>query len=151
MESIKVCGYIVEFYEHPTNPKYYGFRIKNNEEATDALLSLCKRKKVKKEDIFFAKKGLREKIEANYPLVKRQEDFKPVIGNPIITLGEKVQELWGMSISTEVIGKSGPDHCPTITARVTLPDGSFEEAIGSNQKEAKRKAAMKALQRLGLL
>lgn len=35
--------------------------------------------------------------------------------NPIIELAELVQSMHGKNIETRVVGKSGADHCPTIT------------------------------------
>lgn len=49
--------------------------------------------------------------------------------------------MYGENIQTEVLGKSGQDHCPTIKVRITLPNGVYRDAIGSNQKIAKQKAA----------
>lgn len=65
--------------------------------------------------------------------------------NPIIILAQKSQLLHGKSILTEVVGKTGPDHVPTITAQITLPNGKVFTGIGPNQKEAKKQAAIKAL------
>ncbi|PJI25948.1 putative dsRNA-binding protein [Prevotella intermedia] len=67
--------------------------------------------------------------------------------NPIIRLGELTQRYYGKNIETEVIGQTGPDHCPEIKVRITMPNGEYEEATGSNKKVAKQKAAERLLKR----
>lgn len=61
--------------------------------------------------------------------------------NPIIKLGELTQRCYGKNIETEVIGKTGADHCPVVKVRITMPNGEYEEATGSNKKVAKQEAA----------
>jgi len=65
--------------------------------------------------------------------------------NVIITLAERVQKIYGKNIETRLIDKSGPDHCPTITAEIELPNGGTFQGSGLNKREAKQKAAEKAL------
>lgn len=65
--------------------------------------------------------------------------------NPVIMLGELCQKRFGASIVTEVTGKQGPDHMPTVHVRITLPNGKEYTASGSNQKIAKQIAADNAL------
>ena len=64
--------------------------------------------------------------------------------NPITSLGQLVQEDFGQNISFE-IEKDGPEHVPTITAIVTLPDGRKYTGSGKNQKLARKSACEKAL------
>lgn len=67
--------------------------------------------------------------------------------NPIIRLGELTQRCYGKNIETEVIGKTGADHCPVVKVRITMPNGEYEEATGNNKKVAKQKAAERLLKR----
>lgn len=66
--------------------------------------------------------------------------------NSIITLSELVQKHFGENIETSVVSKRGPDHCPTITVRIQLPDGETLFADGANKRIAKQKAAEGALE-----
>lgn len=68
--------------------------------------------------------------------------------NPIVTLSEKVQSRYGKNIETEVLGKTGPDHCPTVEVKITLPNGMFATAKANNQKLARQKAAEQLLKKL---
>ena len=68
--------------------------------------------------------------------------------NPIVALNETIQKRFGQNILTRVMGKEGADHCPTISVEIELPDGSIFRASGSNQREAKQKAAQQALDSL---
>ncbi|MEC5393948.1 putative dsRNA-binding protein [Bergeyella sp. RCAD1439] len=65
--------------------------------------------------------------------------------NPIVKLAEKCQKIFRENIETRVVSKRGPDHCPTITVEIELPDGRVYTASAENQKVAKQKAAKKAL------
>lgn len=68
--------------------------------------------------------------------------------NPIIELAESIQKMYGKNIETRVVNKEGADHCPTITVEIELPSGETYQGKGSNQKEAKKAAALKALKDL---
>lgn len=68
--------------------------------------------------------------------------------NPIIELSELVQKQFGQSIKTSVVSKTGPDHCPTVFAKIELPNSNTFTAAGSNKKVAKQIAAKKALKHL---
>lgn len=68
--------------------------------------------------------------------------------NPVVRLNEIVQQQYGDSIRTAVIGKTGEDHCPEIKVRITLPDGRECEAVGPNKREAKKIAAQHLLEKL---
>lgn len=65
--------------------------------------------------------------------------------NPIIELNELCQAKFGDSITSEVLGKTGPDHCPTVSVVITLPTGEEFKASGSNKRVAKQSAAIEAL------
>jgi len=68
--------------------------------------------------------------------------------NPIIELSELCQKRFGANILATVLSKKGPDHCPTITVQIELPNGRKYTASGDNQKLAKQKAAENALEEL---
>jgi hypothetical protein len=68
--------------------------------------------------------------------------------NPMTELSEEIQSMYGKPIQIEVTGKTGPDHDPLISVRITLPDNSIFEATGKNKKIAKRQAAELALESL---
>lgn len=70
--------------------------------------------------------------------------------NPITILAEKVQAAYGRNIETEVLGKTGEDHKPTVTVAIYLPNGNEYTASAGNKRIAKRKAAEIALQEEGL-
>lgn len=55
------------------------------------------------------------------------------MGNPIVILSELCQLRYRESITTKVIAKEGPDHCPAITVQIELPDGHIYHGVGSNQ------------------
>lgn len=59
--------------------------------------------------------------------------------NPIIRLGELTQRYYGKNIETEVIGKTGADHCPVVKVRITMPNGEYEEALEAIRKLLNRK------------
>ena len=65
--------------------------------------------------------------------------------NPIIKLAEKCQKEYGKNLITRVIGKTGPDHIPSIEVQIELPNGCIYVGVGSNQKLAKQVAARIAL------
>ncbi|GIM61139.1 hypothetical protein CAPN008_11890 [Capnocytophaga canis] len=66
--------------------------------------------------------------------------------NPIVRLAELCQKTYGANIETRVVKKTGADHCPTIFVEVELPNGKIYGGSGSNQKEAKKRAAEQALE-----
>lgn len=68
--------------------------------------------------------------------------------NPVVELAQLCQKNFRESILTEVIGSTGPCHCPVISVKITLPNGDFYEASGINKREAKKAAARKALEDL---
>lgn len=65
--------------------------------------------------------------------------------NPIVELSEKIQAIYKKNIETKVVGKTGDDHCPTITVSITLPNGDVFTSTGSNKRIAKQNAAKEAL------
>ena len=70
------------------------------------------------------------------------------MNNPIITLSELVQREYGESILTEVLGKSGQDHCPVVKVRITLPNGVYRDATGCNKRVAKQKGSSRVVRLL---
>lgn len=142
MKEFNQNGITLVFYQKPEDEKF-SFFVKDNEELTEQLLNSVSNKRVKEKDIKYAVKGIFEKIEQN---LLTQNQFK--MENPIVELSEKAQRKFRESIITRVIGKEGPDHNPTITVEIELPNGKVYQASGSNQKVAKQKAAEKALAEL---
>ena len=138
-------GYELLFYVNENGN--YTVRVLGDAEATEKLLAACKHKSVKPERLYFFIKGIKGKISAG---VLKSKGFKAPFSwdktqNPVIILGELVQKKWGRNITTEVIGKSGYDHCPTIEVAITLPNGRVVRATGDNKQEAKRAAAREIL------
>jgi len=139
MKEFTQNGITLVFYQKPEDEKF-SFLIKNNEEMTELLLSNVSQKRIKEKDIFFAKKGIFEKIENNLLTNEKTE-----MNNPIIELAERCQRMYRESMVTRVVGKEGADHNPTITVEIELPNGKIYTASGINQKTAKQAAAEKAL------
>jgi dsRNA-specific ribonuclease len=138
MKEFTQNGITLVFYQKPEDEKF-SFLIKDNEEMTELLLSNVSQKRIKEKDIYFAKKGIFEKIE-NKLLIKNK-----TMENPIIELAERCQRMYRESMVTRVTGKRGADHNPTISVVIELPNGKVYSASGINQKMAKQKAAEKAL------
>ena len=63
-------------------------------------------------------------------------------------LQELVQRKSGQVLAYEMIGQSGPDHCKTFTAQVTLNGVPIGQGEGHSKKEAEQAAACRALQEL---
>ncbi len=63
-------------------------------------------------------------------------------------LQELVQRRSGQVLAYELVGESGPDHCKTFTARVTLNGVAIGEGEGRSKKEAEQAAACRALEEL---
>lgn len=134
-------GKTIVFYRKEGDEKF-SFLIENEPELTEQLLANVSAKRLKEREIVFAVKGIFEKIENNLLTFKNLSTMEE---NPIVKLGETVQKLYGGSIKTEVLDVVGKSHNPVVTVRVTLPDGASFEASGMNQKEAKKIAAVEAL------
>lgn len=144
METRKfsIDGHIVEFYKENGDEKFR-FRIVNEENLTEKLLGSCKTKRIKEKDIKYAIKGIREKL---WDIKAVGLQNKPTAQNPIVELSEKIQKIFGENITSEVIEKSGPDHCPIVRVRITLPNGISATDCGSNQRIARQKAAKQLLE-----
>jgi len=140
MKEFTQNGITLVFYQKLEDEKF-SFLIKDNEELTSQILLNVSNHRVKEKDIFFAKKGIFEKIEQNLLTTKNKNQMN----NPIIELAEKCQRIFRESMVTRVTNKTGADHNPTITVEIELPNGNVYTASGMNQKEAKQKAAEKAL------
>lgn len=65
--------------------------------------------------------------------------------NAVSQLSEAVQQRLGADIRTRVTGAAGPAHAPQIFVEIELPNGKIYLGSGANQREARRKAATKAL------
>lgn len=154
MKRFSQNGKTIIFYQKENDEKF-SFLIENEPELTEKLLANIKTKRVKEMDIHYAVKGIFEKIvdilnedfDEYEKSIKQLENSKNM-ENPIVALAETCQKMFGANIETSVIGKTGPDHCPTITVEIELPNGKKFTASGTNQKEAKQKAAKKALETL---
>lgn len=147
-KMVEFKGYELLFYVNESGN--YTVRILGDAEATEKLLAACKHKSVKPERLYFFIKGIKGKIAAGVLDGKAHKTQKNVFSwdktqNPVIILGELVQKKWGRNITTEVVGKSGYDHCPTIEVAITLPNGRVVRATGDNKQEAKRTAAREIL------
>jgi dsRNA-specific ribonuclease len=68
------------------------------------------------------------------------------MNNPIVELSEFCQKRFGANIETEVLGKTGADHLPTVKVRITTPDNKVFEASSSNKRLAKQNAAKEAIE-----
>lgn len=68
--------------------------------------------------------------------------------NPIVILNEKIQKKFATSPIWTAPIKIGPDHLPTITVEVSLPNGRKYKGVGSNQRLARQEAAKEALKDL---
>ncbi len=94
---------------------------------------------------------MKEKIKELFSMLPREEQLELLkeltssteIRNPIIELNSYSQELYGKNISFK-ISNIGDIHLPEIKAELSTPWGEFE-ATASNQKIAKAKASLIAL------
>ncbi|HET8575045.1 MAG TPA: ribonuclease III [Candidatus Paceibacterota bacterium] len=62
---------------------------------------------------------------------------------------ERVQEIYNVTPSYEVLHESGPDHDKTFTAGAFIGDELVSQADGPSKQEAEQNAAEKALQKKG--
>lgn len=142
--KLRNSGYTVVFYRKEGDKKL-SFFIENEPELTEKVLSSVKTKRVKQEAIKFA-------LPAIDKLLITDNNFKtPNVmnnNNPIVELTESIQELYGQNIEFTAPIKDGPDHCPTVTVSLLLPNGKRYTASGSNQRLARQECARKALQEL---
>ena len=123
--------------------KKFSFLIENEVGLTERLLATVKTKRVREDKIKYAVNGIFDLIESNLLTTKNLEQMEN--SNPIIELAELVQKKFGKNIETRVLGKTGPDHMPTVTVEIELPNGRTYEASGTNKRIAKQRAAEKAL------
>lgn len=65
-------------------------------------------------------------------------------------LGKWIQANTGENITYDIIKKVGPDHAPTITVKIVLPDGKEFTGTGSKKQLAANNAAEKAMKELGI-
>lgn len=139
--TFTIGGYTLRFYKDDGDEKYR-FLIEGEEALTAKLLATTSAHRVKKDSISYAAKAIFHKIATG-----NFQDLPAVLyeGNPITELAEKCQRIFRDSILTEVLDVSGPDHNPQVTVCITLPNGDTFTEVGSNQKLAKRKAALLAL------
>lgn len=141
MKEFNCNGLTLIFYQKENDEKF-SFLIKDEEELTEQLLATVKTKRVKEKDIKYAVDGIFNLIN-NDLLIKKITKMED--SNPIIKLNELVQSQFKTSIKTEVLGKTGPDHMPTVYVQIILPDGRTYKASGRKKEIAKQKAAKMAL------
>ncbi len=149
MKKITENEITLVFYQKPSDQKY-SFLIEGQPELTEKLLQVVKNKRINESDIHFAAKAIFSrlpKLDEEYSLLQNSLSSE---SNPISELNLKCQKLFGKSILTRVVNKSGADHCPTITVEIELPNAEVYSASGLNQKEAKQQAALAALEDLGI-
>lgn len=151
MKKFSQNGKTIVFYQKEGDEKF-SFLIENEPELTEKLLNSVKTKRVKERDIHYAIKGIFEKLVDilnedfdEYKKSINQIRNQNIMENPIVVLAERSQKRWGSNIETTVLGKTGPDHMPTVSVQIELPDGRIFKSSGVNQKEAKQKAALQAL------
>ena len=145
MKQFTQNGVTLVFYKKENDEKY-SFAIKGDDELTERLLESVLTKRVREKDLHFAQKGIFEKIEQNLiTKTKTKTKTQNEMENPIVQLAELCQSKFRSSMLTRVAGKTGPDHNPTITVEIELPNGKVYTAYGINQKTAKQKAAERAL------
>jgi len=144
MKKFSQNGKTIVFYQKENDEKF-SFLIENETELTERLLATVKTKRVSEDKIKYAVNDIFDLIENNL-LIKNLNEMNT---NPIVELAELVQRQYGKNIETRVTGKTGADHCPTITVEIELPNGLIIEASGKNKKEAKQKAAEIALKGFG--
>lgn len=137
-----ISNYLLEFYQEEGDAKWR-FRIIGEPTLTQQLLQSVKTKRVTEKGIKYAVPAIEQQIKK---IISNQfNPQKQVSMNPIIKLNELCQKKYGMSIETELVSKTGADHCPSIKVKVTMPTGDYACGIASNQKEARQKAAQKLL------
>ena len=141
MKTFKLNNLTLVFFQKENDQKF-SFYIENEPELTEILLATVKTKRVKEDRIKYAVNGIFELIE-NDLLTKKV--VKMENSNPIIELAEIVQRVHGKNIETRVLGKTGPDHMPTVRVEIKLPDGRTFKSSGANKRVAKQKAAEIAL------
>ena len=73
-----------------------------------------------------------------------QENFKAV-------LQQHAQRLLGGGPTYELLDEKGPDHSKCFEVGVTIEGRRFTSAWGPNKKMAEQKAALSALEELGVL
>lgn len=140
--KLRNSGYTVVFYRKEGDKKL-SFFIENEPELTKKVLNSVKTKRVKQEAIKFILPALDELIINN--------NFKtPSVmnNNPIVELAETIQKLYGQNLEFTSPIKDGPDHCPTVTVSLLLPNGKKYTASGSNQKIARQECAKQALKEI---
>ena len=69
---------------------------------------------------------------------------------PLQFLGRWIQIKQGKNISYTNVNQTGPDHAPTITVRLVLPNGKEYIAKGPKKQYAANEAAKQALDELDL-
>jgi dsRNA-specific ribonuclease len=140
------AGVTIIFFQLENDEKY-SFRIKDDTELTQKILDSVNTKRVKEKNIKYAVNGIFDLIKTNN---FQPKPIKSISMNTVTELNETVQARFKGSVTTNVVLKTGPDHNPTLTVDVILPDhrghkGNTYRGTGSNRKIAAQNAAQKAL------
>lgn len=135
---VAIEGYAVEFYKKDGDEKY-SFRIKGSELFTERLLANCKKKRVKPEDLYYAIRGIGEKIRGGILTTQEATPARDYTSE----LNLKVQRKYGESIHTEVVDF---DIHRTIV-KIYTPFGIFD-GVGRNKVLARNDASVKALKEM---
>jgi hypothetical protein len=137
-------GVTIIFFKENSSDTKFSWKIKNDPELTKLLLQNSKNKKVKDSAIFFAEKGIFEKIANRDNLKSIYEQTSN--NNSVVELGLLCQKIFRKNIKTDVVKITGLDHARTVYVKIILPDGKVFESSASNQKKARQKAALEALE-----
>lgn len=137
-------GYKVAFYKDSSSEDKFQFMILGEPELTARLLASCKKKRLKGKEIKFAISGIAEKIRAG--VLDTPLKSTNVVGlDPVSELNELSQRYYAAPIRAMILDVEGPEHSPTVTVVIFLPDGTKFSASAGNQREARKIAAKKAL------
>ncbi len=143
--------YTLVFYREPGDCKCR-FKIKNKPDLTNQLLMAVKNKRIKVESLYFAIKGIRQKLSE---LLDFEENILPLerflsrgYSNPMADLSLICQRKWRANVESRVVGVSGCAHRPTVRVELKLPNGDIVRATGANQREARNLAAIKAFTKI---
>lgn len=93
-----------------------------------------------------ARRWMGPRIEALADRV--QSAGREAVQNPRNTLQELTQEKWGELPVYAVVDEAGPAHAPEFTVEVRVNDELCGVGVGSNKRDAHRKAAAQAVTHL---
>ena len=150
MKEFTENGITIKFYREG-NDKKYRFKVSNNDELTDAILSKVKTHRVPERGIRYAKIALFDLIWSGELNVPTQKKESVAYENPVTELNLRVQKQYRESIVFNKLSKEGEDHNPICTVELSLPNGKTYTGIGGSFKRANTDASKKALAEWELL